>query len=71
MLQRGTLFVLPSVLSVGGFLFPLEAQVFYGTLVGTVTDSSGGAVPNADVTIVNPQTSWTRCSLLASFGLLT
>src|SRR5262245_55423166 len=37
-----------------------DAQVLYGTIVGAVTDPSGGAVPGASVTITNLQTNQTR-----------
>ncbi len=39
---------------------PLHAQTFRGTILGTVTDSSGGAVPGATVTIKNLDTGLTR-----------
>ncbi len=50
------------------FLFALLAvlassvfgQTFYGTLVGTVSDSSGAAIPEAKVTLVNTGTQDTR-----------
>ena len=32
---------------------PLHAQAVYGSIVGTVTDSSGAAVPNAKITITD------------------
>jgi len=31
-----------------------------GTIVGTVTDPSGAAIPNVNVTVTNPETHWTR-----------
>lgn len=37
-----------------------HAQVFYGSIVGAVTDPTGAAVPNADVSITNTATSQTR-----------
>ena len=48
------------LLSVAASLQPLEAQVLYGTLVGTVVDSSKAAVPEAAVRLANPETGLTR-----------
>jgi hypothetical protein len=55
----------PSVLIVFALLFslgaaPLTAQFLYGSLVGTVEDSSGAAVPKATVQITNTGTGQTR-----------
>src|SRR5216117_1611887 len=44
-------FVVFSLMSVSGF-----GQVVTGTLVGTIRDSSGAVVPNADVTVTNQRT---------------
>jgi hypothetical protein len=38
----------------------LNAQILYGSLVGTVTDPSGAVIPNATVTITNDATGQTR-----------
>lgn len=53
------------VLSLVCLLFTLKtptmkAQVLYGSIVGTVTDPTGAAVPKADVKAVDPQTGETR-----------
>ncbi|HLJ47974.1 MAG TPA: TonB-dependent receptor [Bryobacteraceae bacterium] len=46
------------VVAVGVFVQPrLQAQAISGDLVGTVTDSSGAAVPNASVVAINAATN--------------
>ena len=44
-------------LAILAMLSPVNAQSFFGSIVGTVTDSSGGVVPNATVTITNVSTN--------------
>lgn len=44
------------------------AQTFRGGLTGTVTDTSGAAVPEAAVTLDNPATGFTRSTLTTSAG---
>ncbi len=39
---------------------PAQAQVLYGSVVGTVTDQSGAVIPGATVTITNTQTGQIR-----------
>src|SRR6476661_515375 len=45
------------ILRVWFLSFPLSAQVSSGEIVGTITDSSGGAVPNAKIVTTNAQTN--------------
>src|SRR4051812_36574032 len=59
MLQRflTCLFLLPLLT----YVTPrLQAQLLYGSIVGTVTDQSGAVVPNASVRAHNPSTGETR-----------
>lgn len=46
----------------------LDAQVLYGSLLGTVTDQSGAVVPKADVTMTNTGTSQVRKATTDSAG---
>ena len=46
----------------------LRAQAVSGTILGTVQDSSGAAVPGASVTIVNSETRLTRSVISDSAG---
>src|SRR5215510_686941 len=46
----------------------LRAQAVSGTILGTVQDSSGAAVPGASVTIVNSETGLTRSVTSDSAG---
>src|SRR5688572_20478101 len=51
--------------------FYLEAQQGRGTISGTVTDSSGGAVPGATVTITNTRTNAVFTTLTSEVGSYT
>jgi hypothetical protein len=48
------------VLAVGLLAPPARAQVLYGSIVGTVRDSTGGVLPGATVTITQQETKATR-----------
>jgi Carboxypeptidase regulatory-like domain/TonB dependent receptor len=48
------------VLAVGALSPRVEAQVLYGSIVGTVRDSTGGVLPGATVTITHQETKATR-----------
>jgi len=47
------------------------AQVLYGSLVVEVRDQSGSAVPGAEVTITQTETSWTRSSTSNELGTVS
>ena len=47
---------------------PVSAQVLYGSVVGTVSDSSGGIIPNANVTISSKQTGSSKSDLSDGAG---
>src|SRR5437868_10554669 len=46
----------------------VSAQVLYGTLTGSITDSSGAVVPNIPVTVTNEATAETRTTNTDSSG---
>src|ERR1700761_210208 len=50
---------------------PAQAQVLYGSMVGTVTDSSGAAVPGATVLITSIETGQSRNATTDSGGVYT
>ena len=50
------------------FVQRLNAQVLYGSVVGTVTDQTGAVVPGATVTITNVQTGQAREAIADAAG---
>src|SRR5258708_512469 len=63
---------LATVLCSGLVLAPnAAAQVLYGTLTGTITDTSHAAVPNAPVTVLDQGTGATRTTTANSQGEYT
>ena len=40
----------------------IQAQTFYGSIIGTVTDPTGSSVPGATVTLINTATSQSRAT---------
>src|SRR5436305_2022921 len=59
------LFVLAAVAS---FNRPVEAQVLYGSIVGSVQDQSGAAVPNAAISIIDNSTGQSRAAVTTDDG---
>ena len=53
------------------FSVPIAFAQDRGTIVGTVTDSSGGAVPGAAVTVTNPATGLSQSALTGLDGAFT
>ena len=50
---------------------PAAGQVLYGSITGTITDSSGAAVPGATVTITNEETGLELTSFTGPAGTYT
>jgi hypothetical protein len=46
--------------SIAIFNLPTSGQTFYGSIVGTITDATGGSMPNAAVTLTNTGTAELR-----------
>ena len=46
----------------------LLGQTFYGSIVGSVTDSSGSGMPGAAVTVVNTSTSERHAAVITIDG---
>src|ERR1035441_3335272 len=68
----GTL-VVPLFVLLFMFLFtkPGNSQVLYGTIVGTVTDSTGALIPGATVKVTQIQTNDTRSVTTSDGGVYT
>lgn len=58
--RRGVLCLLAFGFSFGLCVQRLNAQVLYGSVVGTVADQTGAVVPGAHVTVTNPLTGLKR-----------
>jgi Carboxypeptidase regulatory-like domain len=65
-----TLIVVASILSLLGEIKG-NAQVLYGSIVGTVTDSSGSLVPAANVKATQTETNETRTTTTNQSGVYT
>src|SRR5947209_632837 len=50
------------------FAVPHWAQSFYGSIVGTINDSSGAAIPAALITVTNTNTSERRTTEASGDG---
>jgi hypothetical protein len=63
-------FRVPAILGLALLLLatPARTQVLYGTIVGTVKDAQGGAVPGATVTIVNKDNNLTKDTVTNTEG---
>ena len=70
MLQRVHCLIATAAVALVALSGPLsvDAQVLYGSLVGNVTDESGGGVPGATVTLTHRETGATREATTDSTG---
>ncbi len=60
-----------ALLALGSAVPTAHGQAVSGTILGTVTDSSGGVIANAKVTVVNEGTSFTRTVTADAYGEYT
>ena len=68
LVSRGRLLVLLAALSLVVMPGVVSAQVLYGSVVGTVKDAQGAAIPAATVVITNKETNATRETVTGSEG---
>src|SRR5215472_14328663 len=54
-----------------GCISSAQAQTTFGSITGVVTDPSGAAIPNAQITVVNQNTGLTRRQSTAVTGVYT
>lgn len=66
--RRGPVWGLAAVAAVCVGAMPLHAQMSYGSLVGTVADSSGAIVSGAKVVLTNTNTNATEAATTGSAG---
>ena len=59
-MSKGLICVLALCAGLCAIAVPAGAQVLYGSLVGTVEDTSGSSVPGATIQIVNLETGIVR-----------
>jgi Carboxypeptidase regulatory-like domain len=67
--KKTSLFAFVVVLMLASAPLPMRAQVTGGTITGTVTDTSGGAITNAEIYIKNTATGVTRNAAVSDAGL--
>ena len=69
--RRLFLCLVPALLAFSTSTESTRAQVLYGSVTGLVTDTSGGAIPGAEVTVVNQSTNFRQTALTNDVGIFT